>query len=588
MAFILFVFFILSMFSFFLPPSAKASPAPLPLDVKVYHKVEIRNSGLLIINDTVRLSPKPGESVTIQEYALGFPYAYQYNLDYAFAYENSNPNAKLKLQLNSGLGKIGFYGVTVAFPQPINLTYGQQYDLTVVFVFSHRITLTGTRYNASFPAYPSLTQNASEADLSIIFPTGLDYVASSFQNEGVNFTSTITDSKHHFNYLKNNLTEFSDQTGWFVIAESSSSLELLEVNEVRRDIEFSGFNQISVTDFFIVVSRAEDLANIRFKLPKEAFSITAFNDFGLISADNMMINHGSTHTNVTIDFATPYNERTEARFAVNYQLPWKNYANAESWNTFTVSLSILANFEWTIRRFTTNIILPEGATLVSSPPSAGLYDYGNDGFRSSFIVLFQNYTLFHTHSFDFKYMRVVFWESFRPTLWMGALVLVICAIVGAWSVYRPSAVSLPTTIISIRVEEIKSFINLYDQRRRRQREIESLDAQAQKGKISRRRYRVRRRTIESRLTSLSRDLVSLREKIRMGGPRYAELMRQLEVAETTLKNVDANLARAEVRYRRGEISVAAYHKLLEDSSKRRDQVRTTIDGVLLRLREEIS
>jgi len=80
LAFILFVFFILSIFSFVLPPSAKASPGPLPLDVKVYHKVEIRNSGLLIINDTVRLSPKPGESVTIQEYALGFPYAYQFNL----------------------------------------------------------------------------------------------------------------------------------------------------------------------------------------------------------------------------------------------------------------------------------------------------------------------------------------------------------------------------------------------------------------------------------------------------------------------------------------------------------------------------
>jgi hypothetical protein len=248
----------------------------------------------------------------------------------------------------------------------------------------------------------------------------------------------------------------------------------------------------------------------------------------------------------------------------------------------------LKNFEWTLRKLNINIILPEGATLVSSPIHAGFQNYENDGFRSSFSYLFYNSTVFHTHSFDFKYVRVVFWESFRPTLWMGSLVLVIGAIVGAWSVYRPSAVPLPTTVISIRADEIKNFIDLYDQRRRHQREIESLEEQARKGKIPRRRYRVRRRTIESRLTSLSRDLVALRERIRMAGPRYADLMRQLEVAETELESVGADLSRAEVRYRRGEISAAAYHKLLEDSYRRRDRARSTIDGVVLRLREEIS
>ncbi len=559
------------------------------LDVKVDHIVEIRNSGLLIINNTVRISPKPGESITIQEYTLGFPYAYQSNLDYAFAYETSNPNARLSLELNSGMGKVGFYGVTVAFPQTV-LSDGQQYEFTVVFVFSSSIILTGTYYYASFPEYPSLTQNASEANLSIIFPTGLNYVASSYQDAGVNFNITTIGSKEYFTHVESNLSEFSDQPGWFVIAQtaSGSGLELLEVSEVRRDIEFSGFDQISITDFFKMINKAGDFADIRLKLPKEAFNIIAFDDFGLIPVGNLITVQGSTHTNVSITLTTSYSQGTEARFAVKYQLPWKTYAGAESWNTFAASLRLLETFEWTIRKLYITVILPEGATLVSSSFHAGFYNYENDGFRGSFSYLFHNSTLFHIHSFDFNYVYVVFWESFRPTLWMGSIVLVIGAIVGAWRVYQPSAAPLPTTIISIRAEEIKNFIDLHDQRRRHQREIELLERQAQKGQIPRRRYRVRKRTIESRLSSLSRDLGSLRERIRMAGPRYADLMRQLEVAETELESVGADLSRAEVRYRRGEISAAAYHKLLEDSYKRRDRARSTIDGVVLRLREEIS
>jgi len=99
---------------------------------------------------------------------------------------------------------------------------------------------------------------------------------------------------------------------------------------------------------------------------------------------------------------------------------------------------------------------------------------------------------------------------------------------------------------------------------------------------------VRSRTLESRLSVLSRDLAMLREKIRAAGPRYAEMMRLIEVAETELQGVEADIRRTEVRYRRGEISAAAYHKLLEDSYRRRDRAKTNIDGVLLRLREEIS
>jgi len=173
-------------------------------------------------------------------------------------------------------------------------------------------------------------------------------------------------------------------------------------------------------------------------------------------------------------------------------------------------------------------------------------------------------------------------------LWIGSIVIIIGVVVGAWRIYQPPTAPVPTAIIRIRAEELRSFVDSYDEKRRYKREIESLEAQARKGKIPRRLYKVRRMSAENRLTSLSRDLSALAEKIRMAGPKYADLMRQLEVAETELQGVEVDISRTEVRYRRGEISAAAYHKLLEDIYRRRDRAKTTIDGVLLRLREEIS
>jgi len=565
----------------------KASPVPASFDLTVDHAVRIRDSGLLIINDTVKLSTKPGETVDpLESHVLGFPYAYKFNLDYVFAYEATNPNARLKLELDASIGRVGFYGVNAVFPQAVNIGNGGSYEFTVVFVFSNSILPSPNIYNASFPAYPSLTQSASKANLTIVFPAGLNYTGSSFENEGINFTRTATSSEQYFNYVKSNLTEFSEQRGWFVMSNVTSALELLEVNEVKRDIEFLGMGQMTVSDSYSLMNRAEKLEKINLRLPQGAFDVSAFDEFGSIPTDKMTVEEGSAQTNVAITFVRPYDEGKEALFSVHYHLPWKNYVTTQDWSNFRVSLALFENFDWTIRRFTVNIILPEGATLLSSSLPEGLNSVQNSAFTSSFTLVFQNATPFQTLSLDFKYGLVVFWESFRPTLWMGSLVLIIGAIVGAWQVARPTVAPLPTAIIGIRAEELRRFVDFYDEKRHFQREIESLDAQARRGKIPRRRYKVRKMSIESRLASLSRDLKALEEKIRMAGPRYTGLMRQIEVAETELEGVEADINRTEIRYRRGEISPAAYNKLLEDAYKRRDRAKTAIDGVLLRLREE--
>jgi len=580
----------LSILAIALPSIVKASSSPTSLDVKVDHVVEIRESGLLVINDTVTLSKLSDNFELPENFVLGFPFTYQYNLAYAFAYETPNPSSRLSLELNAGMGRIGFYGVNVNLPPAVN-------KFTVVFVFSDSISFSVSSleeaqvvfYNASFPAYPSLLQPSSQVNLKIIMPTSLNYTSSSLEQEGISFTRTVEGASRVFSYTKGNLTEFSDQPAWFYASKTGDTTQLLDVNQVERKVEIIGNEQIAVSDSYKMINQAGDLGKICLKLPAESYSISAIDEFGLIPDNDLKTEQAGTYTNVTISFSIPHAEGDEVYVLVHYSLPWKNHVTVNTLGEFHVSLSLFENSDWAIGELIVTVVLPEGATFRSSVDSGNLTELQKAAFLSSLSFAFQNATSFEDFSFDLTYQRQIFWGSFRPTLWTGAFVLVVGVLVAVWHFYQPPpAAPLPTAVVTVRAEDLNNFVSRYDEKRRLFRDTESLEVAARKGKIPRRQYKVRKMTIDSRLTSLSRELAALRDKLRMAGPRYAELMRQLEVAETDLEGVKADLSRTEIRYRRGEISAAAYHKLLEDSYRRRDRAQTTIDGVLLRLREEMT
>jgi hypothetical protein len=166
---------------------------------------------------------------------------------------------------------------------------------------------------------------------------------------------------------------------------------------------------------------------------------------------------------------------------------------------------------------------------------------------------------------------------------MGVLVIIGCAIALLWQAPKPP----PVPVVLVPPEDLRSFVEAYEGKTRILLELESMEEKLRKGRIPRGRYKVRKKMLEGRLSTLSRDLTDLREKIRAAGGRYANIMRQIEVAETMLEGVETDIRRVEARYRRGEISKGAYGRLLQEYYRRRERALTTIDEVLLRLKEEI-
>ena len=589
----------MSLMAISLASTSRASSSPAPFDVKAEHVVELHQSGLLVVYDTLTLSTQQGVTVEpLQDYILGFPFSHRSDLAYAFAYEGENQDLKLNLDLDVGIGKIGFYGVQVNFAQSVDISNRGSYKFTVAFVFSNSISFTvfpleegptTTFYNASFAAYPSLPHDASEVYVKITMPIPLNYTRSSYEKEGISLTDTTEGSTHIRSFTKNNLTAFSDQSAWVYASQTGGLVQFLDYQEIERRIEVFSTQQIAVSDSYKVLNKAGELSKINLRLPKGANSISASDELGLLQESNIATQQLDTYTNTTLTFTSTYEKNDEIHFSVNYNLRWGDHVTREGFDGFLVSLSLFENPDQAIGDLTATVALPEGAVLSLSSTAPDWNSLQNAAFSTSFSFAFENATPFHDLSFSFGYQRPVFWESFRPTVWMGTFVFAVGALIGAWRMYRPPlAAPIPTAVTAVRAEDLKGFVSNYDEKKRLLKEASALEEAARKGRIPRRQYKVRKMTIDGRLSSVNRELVALRDKLRTAGPNYAELMRQLEVAETELQGAEAEIDRAEVRYRRGDLSPQAYHNVLETAYRRRDRAQTTTDGVLLRLREEIS
>jgi DNA repair exonuclease SbcCD ATPase subunit len=169
------------------------------------------------------------------------------------------------------------------------------------------------------------------------------------------------------------------------------------------------------------------------------------------------------------------------------------------------------------------------------------------------------------------------------------LAVVGSIVVAFWRRPKPSPLRIvvPKLPVGLSPDHVRAFTEAYEEKNRITSELKFLDIRAQKGKIPRRRYKVQRRTLEVRFDALSRNIAELKEIFRSAGGNYADLIRQLDVAEIELNEVETNIRSVEARHRRGELSLEEYKKFLADYQRRKEKAETAINGILLRLREEI-
>jgi hypothetical protein len=391
-------------------------------------------------------------------------------------------------------------------------------------------------------------------------------------------------------YSQADLAAFTYNSSSVTFNVPSNEMQLFDVDQLRRQISVSGLEDITGTDTYYVTNKANSTLNsFLVLLPPNATDVSAQDQFGTTLTPPTQTFANSSLYTVTLAQAIDLGK--SSLFTVTYGLPSEIYLEQEGGaNSFALSVTMFQDLNYYVNGTTVSFVLPEGATLQSfeSSLTRSSYTISKNVFQEGAVMSMQGVTLLDSVSVRIVYDYSPLWLGFRPTVWVLALAMVGC--LAAVILSRPKApirVPPPTAGLRVRPEYIRSFVELYEEKMKIVSEINSLESRAQKGRLPRRRYKVQRRTLETRLDTLSRSLAEDKERMRSAGGQYASLMRELEVAETGMNEYEANVKTIEGRHSRGELSLEAYRKLLGDYQRRKERNEATINGILLRLREEI-
>lgn len=360
---------------------------------------------------------------------------------------------------------------------------------------------------------------------------------------------------------------------------------MFKCSKVERVLTVDPWGLIHVSDtYYIKNVGSYSSYSITLILPNGARNVTASDLVGPISSSYKYASDNASTTAI-IDFRYPIQPQESYVFTINYNIPMKIYIIQVRWDFYNFKFPLIPNspdLTAPIENVAVTVILPEGAECDFSTVSPSPTQVNRSTLQQEFSLTLYRVNPGQSYSLTVDYHYNLFWAAFRPFLWLG---LVIVAVFAVNMFRRAKLVQLPT--MPIPSAPIYEFVERYDEKIALAAELESLEKKAAAGKISKHEYKRRGRVIEARISTLDKELVELKKTLKAIGPRFADAIGKIEVAEAELPTVQRDLAQLEAQYRAGKISKEAFDRLSREYRKRIDRARTAIDKVIIELREEI-
>jgi len=560
--------------------------SPIPLGMKtasaqadnytiqnVEHQIEIMYSGNIVIRDTVTVSGQ-----ITGGFLIGFPYKYGTSLLKVVAF-SSDQVYPVSLGVRLG-NQSGFYGVEIAFPE------GQPQVFTVVFILSNNLmTRTSDGYSFDFPAYPSLAVAVSRCTVTLDLPES-STLFNITKDDGVITKKT---------FVKENLPALASFTATANTNFPETLIRQISITSLNRVWTLGPAGEITVSDSYEIVNNSTmEIGSLKLEVPVNASNVVAKDDFErtlpvqiLSDSSNPLVLpvnvtllgklQGGLSLGVEVDYTLPTLPPGEPLSAADIELfPYFSYY------VFSASISIIPPEG-------AHILLPE---LSSADPTSSL---NRELFQETLTinrdgVSYIDHDIPLENNLQIGYEFNPLWLSLRPTFWVWALAIVGVVVVALMRRPKPQAqpkVQAPKVSGVFNRDNVRVFIEAYEERGRVSEELKALISRAQKGKIPRRQYKVQRRALEIRYDSLSKNIAESKASFRNAGGNYANLVKQLDAAEADLSKIEVNLRNADARRRTGELSIEEHKQTTEDLRKRQEKAESAVNGILLRIREEI-
>jgi hypothetical protein len=589
------VFALLVMLSTVLNLGMVSAQASYRID-QVDHNVEIMYSGHIVIRDTIYISGQTPDS-----FLIGLPHKYSANILKALAFDENNI---YQMSLGVQLGdRTGFYASKVNFDGKSPNVF------TVVFVLSNRL-ISEQNFGSltlDFPAYPSFITDVARCNVNIIFPsapTGITII----KDDGE--VNTIS-------YVRDNLPAYTYSLATASFQLPVGALQLTKIDELNRHVTISAAGVVTSSDSYRITNNST--TSMRFfpiTMPADASNFIAKDEFGrALETIVGAVNDNALHANVSLISLLNSGQSTTITAEYNLLSATKKdgYFILKDFNFFQ-------NSNYYVESYILTIIPPEGAMIIS-PQLYSLDPFSSltrNSFQETLTITKSGISYIDQRTFTEEELQLTYnynpvWVSFRPTFWASLLAMIGCVAIFMFkkrshiengseetseeiSRTISKALSSPT-IQQLKAEvrpgarisndEIRNFIELYENFKRVNSDIKTLDISARKGRIPRRQYKVQRKVWGNRLQSLHRDIVKLKAIFRSSGGTYGNFVNQIDSAEADLVDVEENMRSLEFRYGKGEITIDIYKKKLADFQLRKEKAESIIKGILIRLREKL-
>jgi hypothetical protein len=551
---------------------------------QVDHQVQIMSSGNVVIFDTIYVSGQIPD-----DFKIGLPYQYSTDVLKVLAYDEKHVyDIKLGLSLDD---HSGFYGVEVNFDGKTPATF------TVAFVLSNRLvteTESGN-YILDFPAYPSLTQSVKICNVNIMFPKRPTAIT----------ISKADGTETGINYVKTDLPAYSYSTAQANTILPFGTLQIATINSLNHQITIDATGIVTAEDTYHITSNSvSSLSAFVLSLPPKATNVIVKDQSGETLSAKLTEDSGILLASVV--FGSFISQGQTTSLTVKYSLPGAVLQNTEYvLGDFKVFPDLLYLVEHAITVFS----FPEGATLVL--PKVTALDVSATLTRNIFQdiltieaenVSYVDYLAHQQSTVGLAYNYNPVWISFKPTFLAVFAALIGCIIIAIYRIYKSREETYENRAEKIAavsqqgyeakpdqqmtVENIKDFVDTYEAKRQLKAELKSLDAKAQKGKIQRQQYKVQKKTIETHIEGLIRNIERKKGLFRGASGIYPDLIIQIELAEADLAESERSIENLEILYGKGEISRENYKQSIGDYQKVHDKAEAAIKRILFKLREK--
>jgi prefoldin subunit 5 len=503
---------------------------------------------------------------------IGFLRTFQNDVYYVKAQDSSGKTLSIDSDVNQ---TSGFYFFRVNFASP--LASNRTYQFTVNYVLGHLIQAVSNGLLYNFSAAPVLTQDAVEANVTL-----LGAVGSNFASEP-NSTYKVA-TIHGYPALTKQYKPwraYSSET--FIGPYLTVTQYVVDVKSVERDIIIRRSGTLSVKDSYALHNYASPITGITITLPDGATNVMAYDVVGAMWATPQ---YPTAPYQVTV--APRYGEgirgTEDFNFSLTYDLPTTEYIKQVNWwGDYNLTMPMANNhddfvFDTAIVKIITptgleisNVVLPPQTSIL--PPAQ--YDPTTKQIALGGVTDSNNVTM----SMSFNYSS--FWSALGYMPWLVAFeaVLAVALVVNR---YRRG----PEVAVPVPVEKLREFVGLYDERISLTRELVRMEEDVARGSLVKHEFRRRKKVMDLRLDDINRSLRQVKEEIRQISQYYDELIRRVDRAEAEIEASRASLNQVRAQYRSGKSTRETYDAMVNDLTKRIDRAEQTVETILITLREE--